>query len=112
MTRKFYPGQIVELHVRTTHEGPHPDDQFNETRYAIVVHVHRHPYNKTITESYDVVEFEQTPYNEIGVEPLNVRSIARLARDVPVIADLQLRSAYRNALATPITFRRERPVVF
>ena len=84
-SKRFYPGQIVTLYPHIVHEGPHPDDFDAQPRYAIVMHVHRHPNNAMMIRSYDVIELlDADPSHHAHViDRINVRSIARGPVDAP-----------------------------
>lgn len=51
----WQPGDRCRVHLEPLHEGPHPDDQYDDRdRYRTIVEVHRHPNNPTWVQEFTV----------------------------------------------------------
>jgi hypothetical protein len=108
---RYYPGQIVRLYPPMIHEGPHPSDADQPTRYAIVVRAIAHPYNSGWVTNYDLAEYldDERPGAD-SIERLNVKpgAIAGLAYDVPGRTRATLLHERRLPEPHPSDYRRIR----
>jgi hypothetical protein len=78
--QRYELGDVVELHVEPTHEGPHESDVDNVARIAIVERVETHPNNDAWVIGYGVLELVDV----MCVEHRFVKrgSVARLASSI------------------------------